>query len=83
MMKDLRILKIHLEKTIMYMSDWIHKLDSFLQFNEQEILNDSGKVSHEVAKSLAESEFEKYRVTQDKLFESDFDKLIKKTKKLG
>lgn len=60
----------------MTMEDWAKRLDVFLQFNEEEILRDSGKVSAEVAKSFAESEFEKYRVIQDKLFESDFDKLV-------
>lgn len=60
----------------MTMEDWAKCLDVFLQFNEEEILRDSGKVSAEVAKSFAESEFEKYRVIQDKLFESDFDKLV-------
>jgi hypothetical protein len=51
-------------------------LDSFLQFNEIEILTHQGKVKHEVALALAESEFEKYRIVQDKLLESDFDKAI-------
>ncbi len=60
----------------MTMEDWAKRLDAFLQFNEEEILHNSGKVSAEVAKSFAESEFEKYRVIQDKLFESDFDKLL-------
>ncbi|MCM1360254.1 MAG: virulence RhuM family protein [Corallococcus sp.] len=60
----------------MTMEDWAKRLDVFLQFNEEEILHDSGKVSAEVAKSFAESEFEKYRVIQDRLFESDFDKLL-------
>ncbi len=60
----------------MTMEDWAKRLDVFLQFNEEEILRDSGKVSAEVAKSFAESEFKKYRVIQDKLFESDFDKLV-------
>ena len=59
----------------MTMEDWAAKLDVFLQFNEEEILYDKGRVSAEIAKSFAESEFEKYRVIQDKLFESDFDKL--------
>lgn len=49
-----------------------------MQFNEQEILQDVGKVSHEVAVALAEKEFEKYSVMQDKLLESDFDKVVKK-----
>ena len=63
---------------VMYMKDWAIKLDAFLQFNEEAILKHQGKVSHEVALSLAESEFEKYRIVQDKLMESDFDKAIKK-----
>ncbi len=60
----------------MSMEDWAEKLNAFLQFNEKEILTNSGKVSHEIAKSFAESEFEKYRIVQDRLFQSDFDKLI-------
>jgi hypothetical protein len=63
---------------LMYMKDWVSKLDAFLQFNEHDILNHSGKVTAEIAKAFAESEFEKYRVVQDRLFESDFDKHIKK-----
>ena len=63
---------------VMYMKDWIVKLDAFLQFNEEVILKHQGKVSHEVARALAENEFEKYRVMQDKLIESDFDLQIKK-----
>ncbi len=66
---------------IMYMKDWIIKLDSFLQFNEEAILQNPGKVSHEVALSLAEGEFEKYRIAQDKFIESDFDKAVKKLNK--
>ncbi len=62
---------------VMYMRDWITKLDAFLQFNEEAILNHQGKVSHEIALALAESEYEKYRIVQDKLLESDFDKAIK------
>ena len=60
----------------MTMEDWAAKLDVFLQFNEEEVLHDKGRVSAEIAKSFAESEFEKYRVIQDKLFESDFDRLL-------
>lgn len=60
----------------MTMEDWKNKLDVFLQFNEREILDNPGKVSHKVAESFALSEFEKYRVIQDKLFKSDFDKFI-------
>ena len=61
----------------MTMRDWAGKLNAFLQFNERDILNNPGKVSKEVAKVFAESEFEKYRIVQDRLFESDFDKLVK------
>lgn len=60
----------------MTMEDWAKKLNAFLQFNEEEILRDRGRVSAEIAKNFAESEFEKYRIIQDKLFESDFDKLL-------
>lgn len=60
----------------MTMEDWTKKLDAFLQFNEREILHDSGKVTAEIAKTFAETEFEKYRVIQDRMFESDFDKFI-------
>lgn len=62
----------------MYMKDWVEKLDAFLRFNEQAILKDAGKVSHEVAIALAEKEFEKFGKIQDALYESDFDKLTKK-----
>jgi len=63
---------------VMYMKDWVAKLDAFLRFNEEDILQDSGKVSHDVAVALAEKEYEKYRVVQDRLFESDFDREVKK-----
>jgi len=63
----------------MTMKDWAIKLNAFLQFNERDILDNPGKVSQEVAKAFAESEFEKYRIVQDRLFESDFDRHIKKT----
>jgi hypothetical protein len=62
----------------MSMEDWVNKLNAFLQFNERDILDNPGKVSQEVAKAFAESEFEKYRIVQDRLFESDFDRHIKK-----
>jgi len=65
-------------RKVMYMKDWANRLDAFLQFNEREILQDAGKVTAEIAKAFAESEFEKYRVIQDRLFESDFDKEMKK-----
>jgi hypothetical protein len=61
----------------MTMKDWADKLNAFLRFNEKAILEDAGKVSQSIAKAFAESEFEKYRIVQDRLFESDFDKAIK------
>ena len=60
----------------MTMEDWKDKLDVFLQFNERDVLDNPGKISHKIAESFALSEFEKYRITQDKLFESDFDKFM-------
>lgn len=63
-------------KIPMTMEDWAKRLDVFLEFNEEEILKDKGRVSAEIAKSFAESEFEKYRIIQDKLYQSDFDKLL-------
>ena len=62
----------------MTMKDWAGKLNAFLQFNEKDILENAGKVTQAIAKVFAESEFEKYRIVQDKLFESDFDKAVKK-----
>lgn len=60
----------------MTMEDWSGKLDAFLQFNDADILKDKGKVTAEIAKAFAESEFEKYRVLQDRKYQSDFDRLI-------
>lgn len=62
----------------MTMKDWAGKLNAFLKFNDADILQNAGKVTAEIAKSFAESEFEKYRPIQDKLFESDFDREVKK-----
>jgi hypothetical protein len=64
--------------TVMYMKDWVVKLDAFLQFNEQNVLTHQGKISNEAAIQKAGLEFEKYKTIQDKNYESDFDKLIKK-----
>ena len=61
---------------IMYMKDWVSRLDAFLQFNEEDILHDKGKVTAAIAKAFAESEFEKYRVLQDRTYQSDFDRLL-------
>ena len=62
----------------MQMKDWVEKLDAFLQFNEWDILRDNGNISHEVAVALAEGEYEKYRIKQDKNYISDFDREVKK-----
>ena len=66
-------------KIPMTMEDWAKRLDMFLEFTGREILTDAGTVSRVTAQAYAESEFEKYRVTQDKLYQSDFDKLIEET----
>ena len=58
----------------MTMKDWAKRLDGFLEFNGNEILIGAGKISHEKAKLHAETEYEKYRIIQDRLFESDFDR---------
>jgi hypothetical protein len=62
----------------MTMEDWAKRLDRFLEADDRQILQDSGKISAQIAKDFAESEFEKYRIIQDRLFESDFDREIKK-----
>ena len=62
----------------MTMKDWVKKLDAFLQFNEEDILKNPGKVTNAIAKEFAETEYEKFKPLQDRLFESDFDKEIKK-----
>jgi hypothetical protein len=67
----------------MTMADWAGKLDAFLQFNQRDLLDHPGKVTAEIAKAFAESEFEKYRIVQDRLFESDFDRMIKELPNAG
>jgi hypothetical protein len=62
----------------MTMKDWVTKLDVFLKFNGKDILENAGKISAEVAKSFAESEFEKYKPIQDKNYISDFDNEVKR-----
>jgi len=62
----------------MKMKDWTEKLDAFLAFNDYEILTHPGTISHAVAKALAESEFEKFRVIQDRSYENDFEREAKK-----
>lgn len=63
---------------IMYMKDWVAKLDAFLKFNERQILGDAGAISHEVAEALALKEYKKYRREEDRKYISDFDEAIKK-----
>lgn len=67
----------------MTMGDWVAKLDAFLQFNEYDTLTNAGNISHDVAKKLAEKQYEEYRIVQDRRFESDFDKLAKKLPQSG
>lgn len=61
-----------------YMKDWIEKLNAFLKFSEYEILTNAGQISHEVALSLANKEYERFKKIQDKNYISDFDKEIKR-----
>lgn len=62
----------------MTMADWALRLDRFITMTDRKVLNDAGKITHELAKEFAESEFEKFRVIQDKAFSSDFDEASKK-----
>ena len=68
-------------QNLMSMDDWAYRLDSFLQFNEYDVLSNAGKISKKVADNLAKEEFKKYRIIQDREFESDFDKLTASTMK--
>jgi hypothetical protein len=67
----------------MTMQDWETRLNRFIAATDRDILQDAGKVTAEIAQAHAESEFEKYRIVQDRLFESDFDRVIKKLPKQG
>jgi len=67
-----------INKRAMTMQDWVKKLDAFLMFNEKDILQHQGKVSHDVAITLAHQEYEKYRVREDEKYVSDFDKVIRR-----
>ncbi len=64
----------------MTMQDWETRLNRFIEATDREILQDAGKVTAEIAKAHAESEFEKYRIVQDQLFVSDFDKMLENLK---
>ncbi len=66
-----------LRKLPMTMQDWEVRLNRFIEATDRDVLQDAGKVTAEIAKAHAESEFEKYRIVQDRLFESDFDRAIK------
>ncbi|MCF8105622.1 MAG: virulence RhuM family protein [Desulfohalobiaceae bacterium] len=68
-------------KIPMTMEDWAKRLDLFLEFDERDILQNGGKISAKIAKEHAETEFEKYRVVQDRLYESDFDRVVKELEK--
>jgi Virulence protein len=61
----------------MKMMDWVEKLDAFLQFNGYELLHDAGRVRKAVADKLALEQYEKYRIGQDRAYESDFDRMVK------
>jgi hypothetical protein len=67
-----------LRKIPMTMQDWEVRLNRFIEATDRAILQDAGKVTAEIARAHAESEFEKYRIVQDRLFESDFDKMVKR-----
>lgn len=66
-----------LRKIPMTMQDWETRLNRFIEATDREVLQDAGRITAEIAKAHAESEFEKYRIVQDMAFESDFDRLLK------
>lgn len=72
-----------LRKIPMTMQDWESRLNRFIVATDREILQDAGKVTAEIAKAHAESEYEKYRIVQDRLFESDFDRMVKQIESAG
>jgi hypothetical protein len=65
------------------MQDWETRLNRFIAATDREILQDAGKVTVEIAKAHSESEFERYRIVQDRLFESDFDRIVKQIESAG
>lgn len=71
-----------LRKIPMTMQDWETRLNRFLAATDRDVLSDAGKVTAEIARAHAESEFEKYRIVQDRLFESDFDRVVAETRQL-
>ena len=66
----------------MTMEDWVNLIDKYLLLDNRDVLKDAGKISHEIACDKALTEFEKYRVKQDKLYKSDFDLLIDEVDKI-
>ena len=72
-----------LRKLPMTMQDWEQRLNRFLDATDRDVLQDAGKVTAEIARAHAETEFEKYRIVQDRLFESDFDRIVAETKRLA
>ena len=66
----------------MTMEDWATRIDKYLLSDDRDVLRDAGKISHEIACDKALTEFEKYRVKQDMLYKSDFDKLLEETKEI-
>lgn len=66
-----------LRKIPMTMQDWESRLNRFIEATDRQVLQDAGRVTAEIARAHAESEFEKYRIVQDRLFESDFDRMMK------
>lgn len=71
------------KQRLMKMEAWAEKLDAFLRFNDYEVLDNPGNVSAEIAKVLAEKEYEQFRIEQDRQHKSDFDKLIEQSKTLN
>jgi len=72
-----------LRKIPMTMQDWETRLNRFIEATDREVLQDPGKVTAEIAQAHAMSEFEKYRIVQDRLFESDFDRVLKQIEASG
>jgi len=72
-----------LRKMPMTMQDWEVRLNRFIEATDRAVLQDAGRVTAEIAKAHAESEFEKYRIVQDRLFESDFDRMVRRLEQAG
>jgi hypothetical protein len=70
------------KQRLMKMANWVGKLDAFLRFNDYEVLDNPGNVSAQVAKVLAEKEYQQFRIEQDQLHKSDFDNLVEQSKTL-